>query len=180
MVCFRSQRCLHDSCVKGAYFNIYGSKTPAYCKQHAAKGMINICAKRSLIGSCGAVEAARCVPTDGEPTVSVRVKRERESLESLVTTVSTDALCGTTGRLERSTCGINGKRPTHSTSDAAIRGDHVVQSAAVEVACSKKGCRSSSSLGPRMHLNDNINDGGDGGRAAKRARLRLYRRPIPP
>ena len=30
------------------------------------------------------------------------------------------------------------------------------------------------------HVNDNISDGGDGGRAAKRARLRLYRRPIPP
>ena len=166
--------------MKSAYFNVYGSKTPAYCKQHAAKGMIGICARRSLIGSCGAVGAARCVPTDGEPTVNVRVKRERGSLESLVTSVSTNTLCGTTGRLERSTCGVNGKRPSHSNEDAAIRGDHVVQSAAVEVDCSKKGSRSSSSLGPRTHLNDNINDGGDGGTAAKRARLRLYRRPIPP
>ena len=165
--------------MKGAYFNVCGSKTPAYCKQHAAKGMIGICARRSLIGSCGAVGAARCVPTDGEPTVSVRVKRE-ESLESLVTSVSTDALCGTTGRLERSTCGINGKRPTHSNYDAAIQDDLVMQSAAVEVACSKEGSRSSSSLGPGTHLNDNISDGGDGGTAAKRARLRLYRRPIPP
>ena len=164
--------------MKGAYFNIYGSKTPAYCKQHAAKGMIDICAKRSLIGSCGAVGAARCVPTDGEPTVSVRVKRE-ESLENLVTSVSTDALCGTTGRLEPSTCGINGKRPTASNCDAAIQGD-LVQSAAVEIACSKEGSRSSSSLGPGTHLNDNIGDGGGGGTAAKRARLRLYRRPIPP
>ena len=170
---------MHDSCIEGAYFNIYGSKTPAYCKQHAAKGMVDICAKRSLIGSCGAVGAARCVPTDGEPTVSVRVERERESLESLVTSVSTEALCGTTRRLERSTCGINGKRPTHSSNDADVRGGHV-QSGAVEIASSKEGCRSSSSLGPGTHVNDNISDGGDGGTTAKRARLPLCRRPIPP
>ena len=142
--------------------------------------MVDIYAKRSLIGSCGAVGAARCVPTDGEPTVTVRVKRERESLESLVTSVSTDVLCGTTGRLERSTCEIIGKRPTHSNYDSAIQGGLVVQSAAVEVACSKEGSRSSPSLGPGTHLNDNISDGGDGGTAAKRARLRLYRGPIPP
>ena len=166
--------------MKGAYFNIYGSKTPAYCKQHAAKGMIDICAKLSLIGSCEAVGAARCVPTDGEPTVSVGVKREKESLENLLTSVSTDALCGTTGPLERSTCGINGKRPTHSNYDSAIQGGLVVQSAAVEVAFGKEGSRSSSSLGPGTHLNDNISDGGDGGTGVKRARLRLYRRPIPP
>ena len=180
MVSVRSQRCLQDSCRRGANFNIDNSKIPAYCKQHAAKGMVDICVTRSLIRSCEVVGAARGVPTDGEPTVGVRVKIERERLESLMTSVSTEGLCQTTGSLKRSTRGINGKHPPDCNDHAPLQGGLEVQSAAVEIAYSKEVSRSSSSLGPGTHLNGTNSDGGDGGTATKRTRLRLYHRPTPP
>ena len=42
MVHVPARRCSHDSCTKRPSFNVEGSKTAVYCKQHAEDGMVNI------------------------------------------------------------------------------------------------------------------------------------------
>ena len=48
----RSKRCSHVACAKVPHFNIEGSKTAAYCKQHAEDGMVNVLSKRCSHVSC--------------------------------------------------------------------------------------------------------------------------------
>ena len=52
MVDVLSKRCLHDFCTKIPSFNVEGSRTSAYCKQHAEDGMVDITSKRCLHDSC--------------------------------------------------------------------------------------------------------------------------------
>ena len=37
------RRCLYEQCLMWASYNIESSKRPAYCKQHAEDGMVNVC-----------------------------------------------------------------------------------------------------------------------------------------
>ena len=54
MVNVRGKRCAHATCMKWPSFNVEGSKTPAYCKEHADDGMVNVCTRRSGTESCTA------------------------------------------------------------------------------------------------------------------------------
>ena len=83
MVNICSRRCLHDSCTKQPNFNFEGNK-PTHCKQHAKDGMVYVSARgsrRSPNDSSKVSGATRgaptdAVPTDGMPTVHVRLKKE--------------------------------------------------------------------------------------------------------
>ncbi|CAN0454465.1 unnamed protein product, partial [Laminaria digitata] len=46
------RRCSHDGCRKGSSFNFEGSKTAAYCSQHAEEGMVNVYSKRCKNDLC--------------------------------------------------------------------------------------------------------------------------------
>ncbi|CAN0413728.1 unnamed protein product, partial [Scytosiphon promiscuus] len=46
------KRCLHGTCMKRPSFNIEGSETPVYCKQHAEAGMVNAKSRRCLNITC--------------------------------------------------------------------------------------------------------------------------------
>ncbi|CAN0295820.1 unnamed protein product [Laminaria digitata] len=49
-----NRRCSHDSCSMPPSFNVEGSKTAAYCRRHAMRGMVNVVAKRCLHDTCSA------------------------------------------------------------------------------------------------------------------------------
>ena len=64
-----SRRCLHDSCTVRPYFNLVGSKTPAFCKRHAEDRMVNIsgyfcshesCTKRPSFNVVGSKKPVYC------------------------------------------------------------------------------------------------------------------------
>lgn len=47
------RRCLHDSCTTEPSFNVEGSKSAAYCKQHVGNGMVKVThTRRCSNGSC--------------------------------------------------------------------------------------------------------------------------------
>ena len=48
----RSRRCSHDSCTKRPSFNVEGSKTAVYCRQHAMDGMVYVHSRCWLHDSC--------------------------------------------------------------------------------------------------------------------------------
>ena len=52
MVDVRSKRCSHDSCTTQPSYNVAGSKTAIYCKQHAENGMVKISVKHCSYDSC--------------------------------------------------------------------------------------------------------------------------------
>ena len=52
MVPIRRKRCSHESCTVTPYFNVEGSKTPAYCRQHTEDGMVNVCTSRHSHETC--------------------------------------------------------------------------------------------------------------------------------
>ena len=64
MVDVCNKRCIHDFCARHLNFNLEGSKTPLYCKEHAGGDMVNI-RKRS----CSHVFCAKkpCFKTNGSP-----------------------------------------------------------------------------------------------------------------
>ena len=81
MVDVRSRRCTVDLCTKRPRFNVEGSKTAVYCKQHAQGGMVNVHVKHCLRDSCsrgasynieGSTTAAYCKQHAVEGMVAVR------------------------------------------------------------------------------------------------------------
>ena len=52
MVDVISKRCLYDLCTVRPSFNHVGSKSPAFCKQHAEDGMVNVRGNFCLQKSC--------------------------------------------------------------------------------------------------------------------------------
>lgn len=52
MVNVISRRCSCDSCAKLPSFNVKGSKSPLFCREHAAVGMVNIRNKICAHGGC--------------------------------------------------------------------------------------------------------------------------------
>ncbi|CAN0441221.1 unnamed protein product [Laminaria digitata] len=84
MVDVCSKRCFNDSCTRHPSFNVEGSKTSAYCKQHADDGMLNVYNKRCLHDSCtrhqsfnveGSKTSAYCKQHAADGMVDVRMKR---------------------------------------------------------------------------------------------------------
>ncbi|CAN0507907.1 unnamed protein product, partial [Scytosiphon promiscuus] len=57
--------CRHALCMKRASFNTERSKPPAYCKQHAADGMVNVVNNRCIQYSC---TTRRCFNVVGSKT----------------------------------------------------------------------------------------------------------------
>ena len=77
------KRCSHDACTKIPCFNVEGSRTPAYCKQHAKDGMVDITNKRCSHDSCtrrpsfnaeGSRTAAFCKRHAEDGMVNVRTR----------------------------------------------------------------------------------------------------------
>ena len=52
MVNVRSKRCLHDGCKIRPSFNVKGSRTKLFCKNHAEDGMFHVRSKRCSYDSC--------------------------------------------------------------------------------------------------------------------------------
>ena len=52
MVDVRSRRCSHGTCTKVPSFNVLGSKTGVYCKQHADNYMLDVRSKHCSHHSC--------------------------------------------------------------------------------------------------------------------------------
>ena len=52
MVDVYHKRCSHDSCTRQPNFNVKGSKTAAFCKQHAEDDMVNVSRKRCSHDAC--------------------------------------------------------------------------------------------------------------------------------
>ena len=84
MVNIRSLRCSHDSCATRATFNVEGSKTAAYCRQHAGDNMVDVRNKRCSHDSCtrgpcfnfeGSKKGAFCSQHAETGMVDVRNKR---------------------------------------------------------------------------------------------------------
>ena len=84
MVDIRNKRCLHISCTKRSNFNVKGSKTAVYCKQHSEEGMVYVYAKRFSSGACtklpnsnveGRTTAAHCKNHAEDGMVNVRSSR---------------------------------------------------------------------------------------------------------
>ena len=86
MVDVRSKRrtCAHDNCARLPKFNREGSKTAAYCKQHAEDGMVDVCHKRCSHDSCtkhpvfnveGSKVAVYCKQHAGDGMVNVLSRR---------------------------------------------------------------------------------------------------------
>ena len=48
----RRRRCCYEFCRTDPSFNVEGSKTTAYCKQHAQDGMVGVSRKRCLHEFC--------------------------------------------------------------------------------------------------------------------------------
>ena len=84
MVNVRRGSCLQASCSRIPSFNVEGTKTPMYCKQHAEDGMVDILGRRCSRGSCtrvpsfnvkGSKKASYCNQHAGDDMVDVRTKR---------------------------------------------------------------------------------------------------------
>ncbi|CAN0542489.1 unnamed protein product, partial [Scytosiphon promiscuus] len=50
-------RCHGQDCQVSAGFNVKGSKTGKYCKQHAEDGMVNVVIRRCFYASCAKAPA---------------------------------------------------------------------------------------------------------------------------
>ncbi|CAN0236061.1 unnamed protein product [Laminaria digitata] len=156
MVDVRSKHCSHESCTKIASFSFEGRKQ-AYCKQYAEDGVVNVRwkrSKRSPNDSFTAIGASPLTSTDGAPTVTVLI----------------EALCETAHCLKQSRCGMDGKQLTRCLEHAPLEGGVANPKAVVDMALTKRGSRSSSSLDSKTHFDDN---GDVDGTAAKRTRHRL-------
>ena len=100
--------CRHDPCKTKASFNDEGSKTAAFCKQHAENGMVNVLDRRCAHGSCNRVPRWG-VSTDGAATVCDYHKSD--ILSGYV--INFTAQCQVAGCGQLSRWGIRDKQPTH-------------------------------------------------------------------
>ncbi|CAN0441025.1 unnamed protein product, partial [Scytosiphon promiscuus] len=55
MVDVCSRQCSYESCRKRPTFNIAGSMTASYCKQHAGDGMVDVRSKRCSHDACSRI-----------------------------------------------------------------------------------------------------------------------------
>ena len=107
MVNVRSKRCSHGSCAKAPSFGVEGSKTAAYCKQHAEKGMVNVVIKRCSHPSFTRV-AAWGLLEDGVMTVCAH--HRSDSKDGLV--INFMAACVIVGCNRLAKWGLDGLQPT--------------------------------------------------------------------
>ena len=52
MVVVQGRRCSYEFCTTQPNFNVEGSKTAVFCRQHAKNGMVNVFCRRCSDGSC--------------------------------------------------------------------------------------------------------------------------------
>ena len=80
----RMRRCVHPQCMKFASYNLEGSKTAVFCKQHSEDGMVNVISLRCSHVSCtrqpsfnaeGSRTAAFCKQHAEDGMVNIRITR---------------------------------------------------------------------------------------------------------
>ena len=86
MVDVKSKKCYHDGCLKKPSFGIAGSKTPTFCAEHAAEGMVNViekkckhesCSKQPSFGFAGSKSGTFCAQHALEGMINITRKRCR-------------------------------------------------------------------------------------------------------
>ena len=146
MVNVNTRHCSHDSCMKKPYFNVEGSKTAVYCRQHADDGMVDVLSKRCSQDSCtkqpgfnfvGSRTSAFCKQHAEDGMVNVRTRRlsdvSRRTMRVLgvasnVETsagimLDTDLLDDSKFRVrKRSMCARDGKQPPRSPGHCHLKG----------------------------------------------------------
>ncbi|CAM9537695.1 unnamed protein product [Laminaria digitata] len=108
MVNVIGKRCSHDSCNRPPYFTVEGSKTAAYCKQHAQGGMVDVVNKHCSHASC------YMAPRWGGLADRAAIKCSRHKGDILGgPVINFRALCKVAGCGIVSRWGLDGKQPTH-------------------------------------------------------------------
>lgn len=139
MVIVNGRRCLHDSCMKRPVFNIEGSKTASYCRQHAEDGMVNVsrrscshdpCMKRPTFNMEGNKTAVYCRTHAKDGMVEVSLSRR----------------CSNITCARRPTWGLlaDGTASVCYYHKGDVLGDPVIN---FEARCKVAGCRKVSSWG---------------------------------
>ncbi|CAM9831211.1 unnamed protein product [Laminaria digitata] len=108
MVVVCKKRCKHDSCAKWPSFNVKSSRTPAYCRQHAEGGMVNVRTRRSVS------DPRTAGPARGGPDNVVTTACTSPNIDIIDDSVMNVR--------KRPRLALDGKQPSHAIEYAPFRG----------------------------------------------------------